>query len=154
MLLLLGQSSRLPSPAVSPALLMLVASLGHEEFWICSWVGAWTPCKAKSSKIKRFTGQRWMRTGNTQNWTWTVENRSPRKALTIGLWYKTGQSSSPCYGLESLGLCSIPWKNSFGCPCQGATSICTSSVLHVKMSDKIGGVTNEVKWNMVSCSNS
>lgn len=50
-LLLLGQTSKLPSPVVSPDL--LVASLGHEEVSICSWVGAGTPRKAKNQEVHR-----------------------------------------------------------------------------------------------------
>lgn len=51
--------------------------------------------------------------------------------------------------LESLGLCSVPWRNSSG-PCQGVTSICPSSVLHVKISDKIGAITSELNYKLFS----
>lgn len=51
--------------------------------------------------------------------------------------------------LEGLGLCSVPWRNSSG-PCQGVTSICPSSVLHVKISDKIGAITSELNYKLFS----
>lgn len=145
MVLLLGQTSRSPSLAMCPQLCS------------CPWP-LWGMRSVKHASLdplqsERPKHQEVHRTVMDENWKHTKlkvdgSKHPQEKALTFGLWYKRGQSSSPHCGLESLRVCSVPWRNSFGCPCQEATSICTSSVLRVKMSDKIRGITNTV-----NCSN-